>query len=110
MDFNNSVKSAIIPIKHILGYLTGFIFLIALIAYIYCLIIDNIEKDDHTKEEVVWIYGFLILLIIGFLLSIYIISKSSRFKEELKYKIKTNEMLKTSKTPKSSKSSKSSKQ
>jgi len=63
-------------LKPILGYTAGFIFLVAIVIYLYMLIVDNIEKSKHSTEEIVWIYAFLVVLIIGFIISYYTISKS----------------------------------
>jgi len=70
----------IIPIHknltYLLSYVTGFIFLIAIAIYIYILVVDKLENAKHTTEEISWMYGFLCILIIGFIVSYYVISKS----------------------------------
>ena len=64
-------------IQYTLGYMSGFIFLIAIIIYIYFIIVDNLEQDNHTLEETSWIYGFLVLLLLGFISSFYAISRNN---------------------------------
>lgn len=62
------------PLKYTFGYATGFIFLLGIMAYLYLIIIDYLENpDQHSLEEKIWIYSFLIILIIGFILSYYTI-------------------------------------
>jgi predicted membrane channel-forming protein YqfA (hemolysin III family) len=68
------------PIKYTLCYLSGFIFFITLIMYMYMLIQDYIENEKHTAEETAWIYGMLIVLILGFCVSFYLISEESQIK------------------------------
>ena len=64
--------------RHILEYLSGLVFIIALAIYIWFIIIDNIEHDTHSTEEIAWIYGFLVVLAIGFILTMYIISGKNK--------------------------------
>lgn len=59
--------------KYILGYCTCIIFFIGISVYLHMLIIDQLEHEKHTKEEKIWIYGFSVILIVGFILSYNII-------------------------------------
>jgi hypothetical protein len=67
-------------LKYILGYAAGFVFIVAIIIYLYMLIIDNLEQEKHTTEETAWIYGFLVVLVVGFVVSYYTISESNLIK------------------------------
>lgn len=63
------------PFKHTFSYATGFIFLLGIIIYLYLLIIDKLENNSqHTIEENIWIYSFLFILILGFIISYYLIT------------------------------------
>ncbi len=66
--------------KYILGYISGFIFSVVLIVYLYMFIVDRIEYVHHTTEETAWMYGFLVLLIIGYGVSHHLISERDYFK------------------------------
>jgi hypothetical protein len=69
-------QSPVLPprnLKYILGYISGIVFIVAIIIYLYLLIIDKLENCEHTTEETSWIYGFLVVLIIGLVISYYII-------------------------------------
>lgn len=70
MQMHNDVKKSF---KYILGYCTCIILFIGISIYLYMLIIDHLEHEEHTKEEKIWIYGFLVIMIIGFILSYNII-------------------------------------
>jgi len=60
------------PLKYTFGYITGFIFLLGIMIYLYLLIVDYLEDpNQHSIEEKVWIYLFLCILVIGFILSYY---------------------------------------
>jgi len=77
MNVPSSVPEIPNPLKYILGYASGFVFLVAIIIYLYMIIVDNLEESTHTKEETIWIYGFLVVLVVGFVISYYIISMSN---------------------------------
>lgn len=65
------------PLKYTFGYATGFIFLVGIMIYLYMIITDYLEdSNQHSIEEKVWIYMFLVILIIGFGLSYYSITCS----------------------------------
>ncbi len=65
------------PMRYTFGYATGFIFSLGIIIYIYILVMDHLESpNQHSLEEKIWIYSFLIILIIGFILSYYFITCS----------------------------------
>lgn len=65
------------PLKYTFGYATGFIFLVGIMIYLYMLIMDHLENPtQHSTEEIVWIYLFLCIMIIGFILSYYTITCS----------------------------------
>jgi hypothetical protein len=66
----NEVKKSF---KYILGYCTCVIFFIGISVYLHMLIIDKLEHEEHSKEEKIWMYGFLIVMTIGFILSYNII-------------------------------------
>jgi hypothetical protein len=78
------VESAELPpkLKYILGYAAAFVFLFGIILYIYMLIVDNLENSEHSTEELAWIYGFLIILTLGFIVSYYTISKSTQIQNQ----------------------------
>jgi len=59
--------------QQILGYIACVIFLVGLSLNIYMLVMDNQDSWTHTVEETGWIYGFLIILIIGFVSSLYVV-------------------------------------
>ncbi len=63
--------------KYILGYATCVVFFIGMSVYLYMFIVDYLEKEKHTKEEQIWIYGFLVVLIIGFVISYNIIYQNT---------------------------------
>jgi hypothetical protein len=75
----NDVEKLKKPMKYILGYISGFIFSVVLIVYLYMFIVDRIENDRHTTEETAWMYGFLVLLVVGYGISHYLISKNRLF-------------------------------
>ncbi len=75
-------------LKYILGYVAGSVFIVSIIIYIYMLIVDNLEHEKHTTEEISWIYGFFIVLVVGFVVSYYTISKSNLLEnKEIDYAI-----------------------
>ena len=50
------------PLKYTFGYATGFIFLLGIVIYLYLLIVDHLEDpNQHSTEETVWIYLFLVV-------------------------------------------------
>lgn len=64
-----------VSLNYILGYSATIVFLVAIIIYLYMIITEKIEnKETHTIEENVWIYGLFAVLIIGFIISYYTIS------------------------------------
>lgn len=67
---SNEIKKSF---KYILGYCTCVIFFIGTSVYLYMLITDHLENEKHTKEEKIWMYGFLVILIIGFIISYNVI-------------------------------------
>lgn len=69
---SNDIKK---NVKYILGYVAGIIFFFGLVVYLYMIIVDYLESEKHTDEEKAWIYGLLIILIIGFMSSFYLIFK-----------------------------------
>jgi uncharacterized BrkB/YihY/UPF0761 family membrane protein len=72
------LQEIIHPLKYTFGYATGFIFLLGIMIYLYLLIMDHLEENpsQHSIEETIWIYMFLVVLIIGFILSYYSITCS----------------------------------
>lgn len=65
------------PLRYTFGYATAFVFLLGIIIYIYYLVTDHIENpNQHSKEEITWIYSFLAILILGFAISYYSITCS----------------------------------
>ncbi len=76
----NNIEKLKKPMKYILGYISGFIFTVVLVVYLYMFIVDHIEDEHHTREEIIWMYGFLILLVIGYGISHYLISEIDYFK------------------------------
>ncbi len=76
----NNVEKLKKPMKYILGYISGFIFSVVLVVYLYMFIVDRIEDHNHTTEETVWMYGFLVLLVMGYGVSHYLISERDYFK------------------------------
>ena len=74
MSYTDSIHH---PLKYIFGYATGFIFLLGIMIYLYMLIIDHLENpNQHSTEEMIWIYSFLCIMILGFILSYYSITCS----------------------------------
>jgi hypothetical protein len=73
------------PLKYTFGYATGFIFLLGIMIYLYLLITDRLEQNSskHSMEENIWIYSFLVVLIIGFIVSYYSIVSSIKSTNEL---------------------------
>lgn len=80
-------------LKHALSYIAGFIFIIAIAAYIYLLIHDRKENTIHSQEENFWIYLFLALLILGFFSSYYLIRKSNEKVIELQNSFKGHKKI-----------------
>ena len=39
---------------------------------------NHLDKEEHSTEELSWIYGFLAILIIGFIVSFYTITISTK--------------------------------
>lgn len=77
MPLNDSSDNISHPLKYMFGYLSGFIFLLGIVIYLYLLITDHLEDlTQHTTEEIVWMYLFLCILVIGFILSYYTITYS----------------------------------
>ena len=85
-------------LQYILGYTAAFIFLIGIMLYIYMLIVDNLENAEHSIEESAWIYGFLVILVLGFIISYYAISKSTQNENEFVKKV--GEAMNTNTPPK----------
>jgi undecaprenyl pyrophosphate phosphatase UppP len=74
---SNEISDIAHPLKYTFGYATGFIFLLGIVIYLYLLIMDHLENNNqHSLEETVWIYLFLVILIIGFFISYYTITCS----------------------------------
>ncbi len=69
-------ENIIHPLKYTFGYATGFIFLLGITIYLYLLITDHLDGSDHSVEEKIWMYSFLVILVIGFLISYYSITCS----------------------------------
>ena len=91
-EISYNVTDIIHPLKYTFGYATGFIFILGIVIYLYLLIIDHLEDpNQHTTEETVWIYLFLVIMIIGFGLSyysitcsIYCVKESNDYKKTVK--------------------------
>jgi len=64
------------PLRYSFRYATGFIFLIGIMIYLYILFGDHLEESTHSTEEKVWIYLYLVVLVLGFALSYYLINCS----------------------------------
>lgn len=63
------------PLRYTFGYSTGFIFLVGITIYLYLLLTEHLENSaQHTYEEKIWIYSFLIIMILGLGLSYYSIT------------------------------------
>ena len=69
-------ENIIHPLKYTFGYATGFIFALGIMIYLYLLITDHLDGSEHSTEEKIWMYLFLVILIIGFLISYYSITCS----------------------------------
>lgn len=63
-------------LKHTLNYVAGCIFFVAIAVYLYLLIDDYQTKSVHTRSEQIWIFGYFALLVIGFFVTYYLITKS----------------------------------
>ena len=72
--------------KYMMGYAAAFVFLIGIMIYIYMLVVNYLEtqktgENPHSVEEMAWIWGFLVILILGFIISYYTISQSIQIEE-----------------------------
>ena len=77
------------PITYLFEYIMLFIFTISVMIYIYMIIVDNVYKTDkHTVEEMVWIYMFFVIIVIGFITSYYhVISQKTLSSGKKKYSL-----------------------
>jgi hypothetical protein len=74
-EFKYTLPDIIHPLKYTFGYATGFIFLLGIVIYLYLLITDHLEDpNQHSVEETIWMYLFLVVMIIGLALSYYSIT------------------------------------
>jgi hypothetical protein len=65
------------PLKYTFNYASSFIFLIGIIIYMYLIIIDHLYPvDKHSVEDLVWIYSMFVILILGFIVSSYHITRN----------------------------------
>ena len=58
---------------NIFNYSSSIVLLISIILYLYYLILDykDQEQTERPKSKTIWVYGFFILLILGFFISSY---------------------------------------